>query len=67
MRSMKYVHWRVLHIGIWDCVIWQKFTDVSEEHIASIFKVGEPRKQQASSKQIVECWKWKQYFPPKRR
>jgi hypothetical protein len=53
-------------------------TDVSEEHIASIFRVEEQAEQETSSgchllsgwflaRLILRPWRWRQYVPPKRR
>jgi hypothetical protein len=43
--------WRVLSSGIYHCVIYWKSTDVSEEHVTSMFRVKELAKKRTSMKQ----------------
>jgi hypothetical protein len=66
--------WKGLSSGIKYRVVRWKSTDVSEEYIASIFRVEEYVKQQPSGKQVTSRalfnfrpWKWRRNDPMKRR
>jgi hypothetical protein len=63
--------WRVSSSGMWRRVVCWVATDVSEEHIASIFRVEEII---SASKQVLvlaelflKPWRWRRYVPPKLR
>jgi hypothetical protein len=65
--------WRVSSSGIWCRVVCWVATDVSEEHIASLFRVEEI----FSACHLLTCWfllklflrpwSWRRYIPSKRR
>jgi hypothetical protein len=54
---------RVSSSGIWRCVVRWVSTDVSEDHISSIFRVEEI----SSAETFILPWRWMRYVPPKRR
>jgi hypothetical protein len=43
----------VSYSALWHCVVRQQSTDVSKEHVTSIFKVGDLAKQESAKKQEV--------------
>jgi hypothetical protein len=55
--------WRMLSCGMWCCVDLV-LTNISEEHIASIFRV---ENLLVPGSQIFQPWRWRRYVPPKRR
>jgi hypothetical protein len=70
MRFSEWWLWRVSSSGIWCRVVHWVATDVSEERIASIFRVEELVQQtseQAGAELILRPWIWRRYIPPKRR
>jgi hypothetical protein len=70
------ISWRVSSSGIWRRVVRWVEPDVSEEHIASVFRVEEEFSKPASCLAtacslvcwtILRPWRWRRYVPPKRR
>jgi hypothetical protein len=64
--------WRVSSSGMWLHVVCWDATDVSEEHIASIFRDEEnfslpPAYLLVLLKLFLRPWRWRRYVPPKRR